>query len=107
MYAGAPFGLASDHSWVDLKTGRLVTNSLVYLQRPEVVESIFYLHRLTGDAAYQDWAWAIFQAIETHTRQGAGVQGWGGSCRVPSASCATLTYRTMCELLPAMTDSFR
>lgn len=48
MYEAAPFGLASDHIWVDLKEGTLVTNSLVYMQRPEVVESIFYLYRLTG-----------------------------------------------------------
>ena len=33
------------------------------LQRPETVESLFYLYRLTGNKTYQDWGWRIFDAF--------------------------------------------
>ncbi|XP_076093606.1 endoplasmic reticulum mannosyl-oligosaccharide 1,2-alpha-mannosidase-like isoform X1 [Mytilus galloprovincialis] len=43
------------------------------LLRPETVESLFYLHRITGDKIYQDWGWQIFQAFLKYTKvEGAG-----------------------------------
>ena len=33
-----------------------------YLLRPEAIESIFYMYRITGDTQYQDIAWDMFQA---------------------------------------------
>jgi mannosyl-oligosaccharide alpha-1,2-mannosidase len=39
-----------------------------YLLRPEAIESVFYMFRITGDAKYQDTAWEMFQAIEKYTR---------------------------------------
>jgi len=39
-----------------------------YFLRPETVESLFYLHRLTGDDMYQKQGWAIFQSIEKHCK---------------------------------------
>ncbi|KAL9120070.1 MAG: hypothetical protein Q9187_003372 [Circinaria calcarea] len=39
-----------------------------YILRPEAIESIFILYRLTGDQALQDAAWKMFQAIEKNTR---------------------------------------
>lgn len=44
--------------------------------RPETVESIFYLYRLTKDQKYRDWGWKIFQAFEKHTRIPTG--GYAG-----------------------------
>ena len=38
------------------------------LLRPETVESLFILHRLTGDNKYREWGWEIFQAFEKHTK---------------------------------------
>jgi mannosyl-oligosaccharide alpha-1,2-mannosidase len=38
------------------------------LLRPETVESLFILYRLTGNTTYQDWGWLIFQAFEKYTR---------------------------------------
>ena len=32
------------------------------------MESLFYLHRITGDKVYRDWGWKIFQAFEKHTK---------------------------------------
>lgn len=43
------------------------------LLRPETVESLLYLRRITGDKKYQDWGWQIFQAFMKHTKvEGAG-----------------------------------
>lgn len=43
------------------------------LLRPETVESLLYLYRVTGDSIYQDWGWQIFQAFMKHTKvEGAG-----------------------------------
>ena len=39
-----------------------------YILRPEAIESVFILYRITGDTTLQDAAWRMFQAIEKHTR---------------------------------------
>ncbi|KAL8758474.1 MAG: hypothetical protein Q9184_003915 [Pyrenodesmia sp. 2 TL-2023] len=39
-----------------------------YLLRPEAIESIFILYRITGEKIYQDAAWRMFTAIEKYTR---------------------------------------
>ncbi|KAF2247960.1 glycoside hydrolase family 47 protein [Trematosphaeria pertusa] len=39
-----------------------------YMLRPEAIESVFYLYRITGDASYQDIAWDMFQAIDSQSR---------------------------------------
>ena len=38
------------------------------LLRPEVVESLFVLHRVTKDPKYKEWGWAIFSAFEKHCK---------------------------------------
>ncbi|ROT41251.1 endoplasmic reticulum mannosyl-oligosaccharide 1,2-alpha-mannosidase [Sodiomyces alkalinus F11] len=38
-----------------------------YLLRPEAIESVFYMWRLTGDKAWREAAWAMFQAIVAAT----------------------------------------
>ncbi|XP_023098867.2 endoplasmic reticulum mannosyl-oligosaccharide 1,2-alpha-mannosidase-like isoform X1 [Felis catus] len=42
------------------------------LLRPETVESLFYLHRLTGERKYQDWGWEILQSFNKYTRVPSG-----------------------------------
>lgn len=39
-----------------------------YLLRPEAIESVFILYRITGDRKLQDKAWNMFQAIERHAK---------------------------------------
>ena len=39
-----------------------------YILRPEAIESIFVLYRLTGDSALPEAAWKMWRAIEKHTR---------------------------------------
>lgn len=39
-----------------------------YLLRPEAIESVFVLYRITGDSSLLDTAWDMFTAITTHTQ---------------------------------------
>lgn len=39
-----------------------------YILRPEAIESVFVLYRITGDKKLQDKAWEMFQAITKFTR---------------------------------------
>ena len=39
-----------------------------YILRPETIESLFVLYRVTGDAAYQERAWRTFEAVARHCR---------------------------------------
>lgn len=37
------------------------------LQRPETVESLFYMYRITGDETYREWGWEMFKSFIKHT----------------------------------------
>ncbi|KAI3387012.1 hypothetical protein SNEBB_004817 [Seison nebaliae] len=50
-------------------------NERMYMLRPEVVESYFYLWRLTGEQKYRDWGWEAAQAIEKHCKVPHGYTG--------------------------------
>ncbi|PHH64343.1 hypothetical protein CDD81_4700 [Ophiocordyceps australis] len=39
-----------------------------YILRPEAIESVFYMHRITGRAEFQEAAWDMFQAVSNGTR---------------------------------------
>jgi mannosyl-oligosaccharide alpha-1,2-mannosidase len=39
-----------------------------YILRPEAIESVFYLYRITGEQKYQDAAWEMWQAIDRVTK---------------------------------------
>jgi hypothetical protein len=43
-----------------------------YIQRPEVVESIFLMYRVTKDVKYRYWGLEIAQAIEKHCKVATG-----------------------------------
>lgn len=45
------------------------------IMRPETVESLFYLWRLTGNKTYQEWGWNIFEAFEKNSRLESGYVG--------------------------------
>ncbi len=50
--------------------------------RPEALEAMWYMWRLTHDWKYRAWAWEIFQAFETHSKvRGNPIKGvmcaWG------------------------------
>ena len=54
------------------------------LLRPETVESLFYLYRITGMKRYQDWGWEIFEAFEKYCRIETG--GYSSINNVRSSS---------------------
>ncbi|KAL4877428.1 glycoside hydrolase [Aspergillus karnatakaensis] len=39
-----------------------------YILRPEAIESVFYMYRVTGEEKYADAAWEMYSAIEAQTR---------------------------------------
>lgn len=53
----------------------LKSSEKYYILRPEVIESYFYLYRLTKDEKYRDWGWEAVQAIEKHCRVSGGYTG--------------------------------
>ncbi|KAF2790735.1 glycoside hydrolase family 47 protein [Melanomma pulvis-pyrius CBS 109.77] len=57
--------LAEDADW---KTDYIVKPADAHnLQRPETVESLFYMWRITGDEIYREWGWEMFESFVKHT----------------------------------------
>ena len=56
------------------------------LQRPETVESLLYMWRITGEVKYRDWGWDMFQAFVEHTAldDGTGYTSIGNVNQVPT-----------------------
>ncbi|PWA85792.1 alpha-mannosidase [Artemisia annua] len=74
FYQSTPTKLAGEnyffHSGQDMTVGTSWN-----ILRPETVESLFYLWRLTGNKTYQEWGWNIFQAFEKNSRVEGGYVG--------------------------------
>ncbi|KAM1657885.1 mannosyl-oligosaccharide 1,2-alpha-mannosidase MNS1-like [Malus sylvestris] len=74
FYQSTPTKLAGEnyffHDGQDLSVGTSWN-----ILRPETVESLFYLWRLTGNKTYQEWGWNIFQAFEKNSRIESGYVG--------------------------------
>ena len=45
------------------------------IQRPETVESLFLMYRLTKDKKYRDWGWKIFKAFDSNMKVEGGYSG--------------------------------
>jgi mannosyl-oligosaccharide alpha-1,2-mannosidase len=43
-----------------------------YILRPEAIESVFYMYRITGEQYWRDVGWKMFQSVETATRTNHG-----------------------------------
>src|SRR5690606_25751484 len=46
------------------------------LQRPETVESLFIMYRITGEEIYREWGWQIFESFRKHTAVNGGKDGY-------------------------------
>ncbi|KIX97795.1 uncharacterized protein Z520_06573 [Fonsecaea multimorphosa CBS 102226] len=44
------------------------SNDVHNLQRPETIESLFYMYRITKDRKYRQWGWEMFEAFREHTK---------------------------------------
>lgn len=55
-----------------LPPGFVELNDKKYILRPEAIESVFLMYRLTGDPTWMDKAWMMFSSIEKHTKTKVG-----------------------------------
>lgn len=91
MYHNVPTGLAPEiavfnenpEENIDFIIKKLDRHNL---QRPETVESLFYLYRLTGDDKYREWGYEIFQNFVKHSK----VVGADGSISYTSLEDVTV-----------------
>ncbi|KAL9235545.1 hypothetical protein vseg_010295 [Gypsophila vaccaria] len=74
FYQSTPTKLAGENYFFNAGEDMSVGTSWNIL-RPETVESLFYLWRLTGNKTYQEWGWNIFQAFEKNSRTESGYVG--------------------------------
>ncbi|KAG9284883.1 hypothetical protein G9A89_003806 [Geosiphon pyriformis] len=73
MYFTTATGLAPEiaHFETDPKAKNdliIKPNDAHNLLRPETVESLFVLWRITGDIQYREWGWRIFQSFEKYAK---------------------------------------
>lgn len=62
------------------------------LQRPETVESLFYMYRITEDETYRHWGWDMFKSFIKHTAIVERTYKDGVSSHSPTAEGDTGTY---------------
>ncbi|XP_022721371.1 mannosyl-oligosaccharide 1,2-alpha-mannosidase MNS1-like isoform X1 [Durio zibethinus] len=74
FYQSTPTKLAGENYFFNSGQDMSVGTSWNIL-RPETIESLFYLWRLTGNKTYQEWGWNIFQAFEKNSRIESGFVG--------------------------------
>jgi mannosyl-oligosaccharide alpha-1,2-mannosidase len=73
MYRRTSSGLSPEYvSFTGGNDFSVPGNAAYYILRPEAAESLFYLHQITGDPIYRDWAWDIYQAINKNCRTEIG-----------------------------------
>jgi len=70
MYTTTRVGLAPNE--VFFSEGKMLGKDRMSTLRPEYVESLFYLWRLTKDQKYRDWGWEVFNAIEKSAKLEGG-----------------------------------
>ena len=64
----ADFDADPDAEW--RKDYTVKANDVHNLQRPETVESLFYMWRITGDVRYREWGWEMFKSFVQYTAVG-------------------------------------
>ncbi|KAI6716535.1 hypothetical protein JHW43_000966 [Diplocarpon mali] len=81
-YNNTPSGIMPDFSqiepcppegacvWAGEGSGYKKVDDPSYQLRPEAIESVFVMYRLTADPSWLETGWKMFEAIEKHTRTG-------------------------------------
>ncbi|KAJ3303226.1 hypothetical protein HDU76_005385 [Blyttiomyces sp. JEL0837] len=64
-----PLDTPDDLVEADFKINPLDGHNLL---RPETVESLFVMYRITGERKYREWGWKIFRAFEKWTKVSTG-----------------------------------
>ena len=86
LYNATATGLGADQLYINLETGEIQDKNRPYLQRPEVVESLFYLWRATHKRKYRDWGLNIVQALNKYCKKEAGYAGVMNADEIPPTS---------------------
>ncbi len=73
-YLAMGSGVGPESFTVNNKTG-VVPRESVYHLRPEAIESVFYLWRLTKEQKYRDWGWKMFENVRAACRHDVGYVG--------------------------------
>ncbi|WFD04474.1 mannosyl-oligosaccharide 1,2-alpha-mannosidase [Malassezia obtusa] len=68
-----------------------------YYNRPETIESVFYLYRLTGDPVWQERGWQMFAAWMTHGLVASGVSALHNVHNVPASHADSMESFTLAE----------
>ena len=86
MYRQTATGLAPESGRFNAEDPRfaMTTVQAQNLLRPETVESLFILHRVTGNPMYLDWGWHIFRAFDLHSKWPEG--GYTSTENIASAN---------------------
>ncbi|XP_067947803.1 mannosyl-oligosaccharide 1,2-alpha-mannosidase IA-like [Watersipora subatra] len=76
-YTRTATGLGPEYFRMDGATEAVAMrqNEKYYILRPEVLETHFYLYRLTKDNKYREWAWQAVQAMDKYCRTENGYSG--------------------------------
>ncbi|EHK17459.1 glycoside hydrolase family 47 protein [Trichoderma virens Gv29-8] len=69
------------------------SNDVHNLQRPETVESLFYMWRITGDVKYREWGWDMFKSFANYT----AVEDQGGFTSLLDANTIPPTVKDNME----------
>jgi hypothetical protein len=72
MYNFTKTGLAPEIVYFNKNGMEIKPMDAHNLLRPETVESLFVMWRVTGDVIYREWGWRIFEAFEKWSRVDAG-----------------------------------
>ncbi len=68
-----------------------------YHNRPETIESIYYMWRITGDAAWQERGWQMFASWVTHSMTESGFSGIYDVNQVPVYKTDSMESFTLAE----------
>ena len=58
----------NDNVEIDLPKGFSSVQRPEYLLRPEAIESVFYMYRITGDEVWREKGWRMFEAVRRASR---------------------------------------
>ncbi|EUC41954.1 glycoside hydrolase family 47 protein [Bipolaris oryzae ATCC 44560] len=74
------------------------------LQRPETVESLLYMWRITGDEIYREWGWEMFESFVKHTivPENGGFSSVGDVTKVPPPTRDNMESFWLAETLKYM-----
>lgn len=88
----------------DLPLGFTTAKDPRYILRPEAIESVFIMYRITGNRAYMDLGWDMFLSITNGTRTALGTHASVEDVTNASASLQQEDYMEVGYIRPSFTS---